>query len=740
MEYDLLSFFSIILFSIALLGFFYLISKLNQISNTLNNVSFEISTLKLIIEKMQREKQKQTETATEIKPKENIEQPKEQVVETPKEVHNESVNPNPNWWQQPITDETPTTDKAEETERQRDSIMHAEARQDSIKQAADSLKNDPHKREYYLSQIPFTAEQLEASNKILEDGLHHSGVIFKDRLDNLRLAEKALRRVSDNYPDYEQMDDVYYHLYLLYMRKNEPQVAENYVTRLSQKFPKSKWTALLTNPYYKQNLRFGVQIEDSLYAATYEAFKQGRYGEVAANTHISNSRFPMGANRDKFLFIGGLGKLNNGDPTGCVNDMKEVVQKYPNSRISEMAGMIVNGVQAGKKLRGGKFDLDDIWSYRANVMKDSDSIQQAKLSSERDIDFKFLLVYHPDSLKENKLLFELARFNFTNFLVRNFEIEIEDLNGLHQMQVSGFRSFDEAYQYARQLFASQAVVQQMGKSTKGIIISDKNLKLIGTIYSYKDYEAFYAKHFAPLVVTQRYLLSEPAEVATPRERDIQQEIEQKHANDPDLYPDTQDVPVDNTMTIPMEESKPKKTEQKVIGQDNNTFEIPVEDKKPVVEDKKPATEKKPIIEEKKPITEEKKPVLDDNSTYFIPEEEPAKPTTPVTPAKPTVPTTPNKTTKPVIPAKPTTPVAPAKITKPVATDKSTKPTAPKTQQSSTQKSQTTPVQKKKVSDDGPIIYFGDEVPQQNKTNNKNNKKNQPIQNDIEDEYYDLEGF
>ena len=116
MEYDLLSFFSIILFSIALLGFFYLISKLNQISNTLNNVSFEISTLKLIIEKMQREKQKQAETETETKPKETLEQPKEQVVETSKEVQNESVSPNPNWWQQPITDETSTTDKAEETE------------------------------------------------------------------------------------------------------------------------------------------------------------------------------------------------------------------------------------------------------------------------------------------------------------------------------------------------------------------------------------------------------------------------------------------------------------------------------------------------------------------------------------------------------------------------------------------------------------------------------------------------
>ena len=116
MEYEFLSFFVLVLFAVSLWGFFYLISKLNNISNTLNNVSFEISTLKLIIEKMQRENQKQAELATEIKPKENIEQPQEKITEAPKEVQSETVTPNPNWWQQPITDETPTTDKAEETE------------------------------------------------------------------------------------------------------------------------------------------------------------------------------------------------------------------------------------------------------------------------------------------------------------------------------------------------------------------------------------------------------------------------------------------------------------------------------------------------------------------------------------------------------------------------------------------------------------------------------------------------
>ena len=116
MEYEFLSFFVLVLFAVSLWGFFYLISKLNNISNTLNNVSFEISTLKLIIEKMQRENQKPTELATETKPKENIEQPQEKITEAPKEVQSETVTPNPNWWQQPITNETPTTEKAEETE------------------------------------------------------------------------------------------------------------------------------------------------------------------------------------------------------------------------------------------------------------------------------------------------------------------------------------------------------------------------------------------------------------------------------------------------------------------------------------------------------------------------------------------------------------------------------------------------------------------------------------------------
>ena len=411
-------------------------------------------------------------------------------------------------------------DFPEMTQEQLDSIAKEEAIQDSLEQVKDSAQNDPHKREYYLAQIPFTEEQLLASNLILEDGLFNSGVIFKDKLNNLPLSEKALRRLTDEYPDFENMDAVYYHLFLLYNRMNMPAIADGYIEKLKENFPESQWTGILSDPYFKENAIFGEHMEDSLYAATYNAFKDNRYDEVKSNSRISEERFPLGANRDKFLFINGLGKLNDGDGDGCLADMNTIVEKFPQSKLAEMAGMIVNGVKAGKQLYGGKFDLGDVWSRRSVVLSDSDSINAKKLSPERNIDFLFMVVYKPDSVNENQLLYELARYNFTSYMVRNFDITIEqDELGLHHMQVSGFRNYDEALQYARELYQQANIVKRLGKS-RSIVISTENLPLLGKQFSYDDYDEFYTKHFAPLKVSTFDLLSEPAELGYDKEDDI----------------------------------------------------------------------------------------------------------------------------------------------------------------------------------------------------------------------------
>lgn len=406
----------------------------------------------------------------------------------------------------------------EMTDEMRDSLANVAAAEDSLKNITDSAQNDPHKREYYLAQIPFSEEQVQASNVIIMDGLYNSGVIFKDKLDNLPLSEKALRRLADRYPDYEHMDNAYYHLFLLYSRMNKPNIAATYLEKLKSGFPDSEWTTLLSDPNFEENSRFGVHIEDSLYAETYNAFKADNLEKVKENVEVSAKRFPLGANRDKFIFFDGMAKLNSGDAKGCVDNMQTVVDKYPKSEVSTLAGMIINGVKAGRKLHGGKFDISDVWARRSVVMSDSDSIKTRKFIAERNVDFSFIIAYQTDSIKENQLLYELAKYNFSNFLVRNFAISTEEIDGLKRMVVGGFKSYDEALQYARQLYSNKNILTLTHKC-RTIIISDKNKELLGTQYSYNDYEKFYEKHFAPLRISTIRLLTEPETIEYEKKAD-----------------------------------------------------------------------------------------------------------------------------------------------------------------------------------------------------------------------------
>ena len=433
----------------------------------------------------------------------------------------------------------------EMTDEQRDSLAQAAEQEELLKQTSDSAVNDPHRREYYLAQIPFTPEQLAESNKLLEDGLYHAGVIFKDKLDNLPLSRKSLLRLVDNHPDYAHLDDAYYHLYLLYSRERKPEMAQTYLQKLKAEYPESQWTTLLSDPYYAENAKRGVQIEDSLYTLTYQAFRDGEYDKVERNAQISRNRFPDGANRDKFLFIGGLSKLNDGDIKSCQADLKEVVSKYPDSRLSEMAGMIINGMDAGRRLYGGKFDLNDVWTRRSIELNDRDSTRQKGYSPERNASFVFLLAYDPDKTNENQLLFEMAKYNFTSYMARYFDINIEDLEGLHRMQISGFNSYDEARQYANAVYQQPAIKRLLG-NVRAYVISEPNLKLLGTSHTYEEYEKFYSKHFAPLPVSKLPLLLEPAETAPAAEEEPSTEEATSEES-----PKAEQSQEDNTLTVPI---------------------------------------------------------------------------------------------------------------------------------------------------------------------------------------------
>ena len=208
-----------------------------------------------------------------------------------------------------------------------------------------------------------------------------------------------------------------------------------------------------------------------------------------------------------------------------------------------MAGMIVKGVNEGRQLHGGKFDIGDVWSRR-DITLTADSTRQDTLDTRTDQNFVFILAYQPDSVdvNENQLLYNMARYNFTNFLVRNFDIQIDEDHGLRRMLISGFLSYDEALQYARQLYADETMSEQV-KGCRSLIISETNLKLLGTTYSYDDYQKFYEERFIPLKISEEELLIVPEGFVMPDPEDVggpesgdSEATEQEEEEEDELFP------------------------------------------------------------------------------------------------------------------------------------------------------------------------------------------------------------
>lgn len=634
----------------------------------------------------------------------------------------------------------------EMTDEMRDSLANVAQMEDSLANVADSAQNDPHKREYYLAQIPFTEEQVEASNLLIMDGLYNAGVIFKDKLDNLVLSEKELRRLADDYPTYEHMDNAYYHLFLLYSRMHQPQTAASYLEKLKSGFPDSEWTTLLSDPHFVENSRYGVHLEDSLYAATYDAFKADKFMEVKNNVQISATRFPLGANRDKFIFFDGMAKLNSGDAKGCVDDMKTVVDKYPKSEVSTLAGMIVNGVNAGRKLHGGKFDISDVWERRAEVMSDSDSIKTRKFTAERNVDFSFIIAYQTDSINENQLLFELAKYNFSNFLVRNFEIAREEVEGLERMVISGFKSYDEALQYARQLYSNNNILR-LTRKARAIIISDSNKELLGTQYSYNDYDKFYEKHFVPLRISTMRLLSEPETIEYEKEPESEKQEENKlynggvidddtflqlgiptddekqnEENDGTIIPiDSQTVaPADDGLTIPVDNNVAAPTDKKVeTPVDDNTFSLPDADN--LTTDQQETFDMTP---ERQSANDRKQQTANDDLPNIELEQQAEKEV-----PKPTK--EPAKTDSPAMTEK----------TEKTGTSAKTESTTKTEKATTTEKPAPKKEEEKKPQQQDNGIHFTDDADDNNYNIQQDDKKQKKQQEfNLEDDYYELDGF
>lgn len=369
----------------------------------------------------------------------------------------------------------------------------------------DSVQNDPRNKAFYLAQIPLTDEAVQASHQQISEALFQAGVLEKDRLGNHSLAYKTLLRFVTDYPEHEKLPDAYYHLFLVNGRLGMDKEAAYYREKIISEYPDNEYAQLLANPRYELIARGGKHLEDSLYADAYGAYLRGEYAKVQDGYLFSSENFPEGRHISRFMFVYAMSQLYSGQRDSFLVTLKTLTDKYSAEEIGKLASEIMKGVQEGRLLNGDQWDASDIWSRRFNAGADEGVQSGDTLKNDRLGNFSFVLAYPKGGINEDQLLFELARYNFTSFTMRNFELEISDLGEVSMMLVKGFLSYDEAHSYAQKLYADSHMLKVI-EGIRSLIILEENLNLLGTKYSFDDYQRFYEEYFSPLEIPEELKL------------------------------------------------------------------------------------------------------------------------------------------------------------------------------------------------------------------------------------------
>ena len=352
---------------------------------------------------------------------------------------------------------------------------------DTVQVDIEALKRaeDPHYEEYYLKQIPKTEEEIQSSHEIIQEGLYNMGIILKDKMEDYSAAAYEFTQLLERYPDNTYRLDVYYNMYMMYMRNGQDADAEPYRDSILVNFPESKYGMAMQDPNYLENLKNMNRDQENMYEAAYANYLANNHTGVHEAYAEMMRKYPLSKIMPKFMFIDALSYLTEKNHDQFKETIKDMLQRYPQTDITPVASEIVKQLNQGRRLEGGGSNLRGmLWSTRLSNDTTPQALERTftPFAEDNDKPQVFILLYPIDSVNSNMLLYEVARHNFNAFKVKDYDIEQMNFGTLGLLVVKGMDDFKEAVHY-RSLFEKDQTIN-VPRQVHYVIISVDNFNLL----------------------------------------------------------------------------------------------------------------------------------------------------------------------------------------------------------------------------------------------------------------------
>ncbi|MBQ9340367.1 MAG: tetratricopeptide repeat protein [Paludibacteraceae bacterium] len=346
--------------------------------------------------------------------------------------------------------EEPEPDNADEQPEERyDEDGNLITDESASQPAAPAVVTDNKDPQFYLQQIPRTPEQLQQSDTLIADALYNEVLIYQDKLEDDTLAMQVFAELERRFPHDKRLLELYYMTYLQALKRGDDAAASVARTRIITDYPDSRYAKVVSDPDYFARLQASQAEVDTLYERTWGDYKQGRYAEVKHAAAVAQEQHPLSPLVPRFLFLKAVAVAKTDGKDAFADALRDLVSQYPESEMSSMAKDMLSMMNQGMENQRGGATTSLAEKREQQLEQEQQELAEQTEQVPEENSVVITMPAEADNNGLNRLLYEVALFNFSQFMIKDFDLEPVPAwqSGRSALKVTGFDSPDETEWY-----------------------------------------------------------------------------------------------------------------------------------------------------------------------------------------------------------------------------------------------------------------------------------------------------
>ncbi len=219
------------------------------------------------------------------------------------------------------------------------------------------------------------------------------------------------------------------------------------------------------------------KLRQDIYQRAYDAYLAGdhlqvRYGWTNYRELYAGSDWDA-----SFLFIYALTWVVEGDTENFRRAMEQLLS-FGESAFSSIAGTSLSMIEQGVKVYP-----DHITPFRRDLntsyVKNKHPERNSPAFSHTPTLPHYLLIYYPeDYLYKNELLYKVAAFNFTHFLISHLDLKFDQIGNYRFLLIKNFRNLSEINDYLDIIKGEKGYLNIREKELSILFVSESNYEAI----------------------------------------------------------------------------------------------------------------------------------------------------------------------------------------------------------------------------------------------------------------------